>query len=103
MQNMDMPDMPQQSQPSQQISQNSQVQQPQTRVARPRKNMMKLQFEEKKPGLFMILLSIIIALIIVGFIVQLAWNESMPYIFNVRQIDFWSALCLFILTSVLFK
>jgi hypothetical protein len=67
------------------------------------KKKVRFQMREKKPDIFVILLSIIISLIIVGFIIQLAWNESMPHIFGAKPIDFWPAICLFILTSILFK
>ena len=73
-----------------------------TQAVKPKKTV-KFEMQVKKPDIFVILFSIIIAFIIVGFIVQLSWNESMPHIFGVRPIDFWTAICLFILTSILFK
>lgn len=74
----------------------------QASVAKPKKTV-KINIQAQKPDLFVTLLSIIIAFIIIGFIVQLSWNESMPYIFGLRPLDFWTAICLYILTSVLFK
>lgn len=47
------------------------------------------------------LLVFIIGLGIVPFILMLAWNAVVPYIFNGPTLDFWQALALYVLVSLL--
>lgn len=41
--------------------------------------------------------------LLLGFPVMWLWNYVMPYLFHVREIDFWHALCLTLLCGFLFK
>jgi len=45
---------------------------------------------------------ILIFIIIFVFILEIAWNNTMPHIFNVGAIDFWQSLLLLILVRILF-
>lgn len=44
----------------------------------------------------------IMAMVVFGFVVMALWNWLMPAIFGLRQISFWQALGLVILSKILF-
>lgn len=56
------------------------------------------------PGGFCLLILAIIALSLglVPFILMLAWNAAVPTIFGGPVIDFWQALGLYVVVSILF-
>jgi hypothetical protein len=41
--------------------------------------------------------------LIIGFPVMWLWNYEMPYLFGFKQIDFWHAWAMVVLSGVLFK
>jgi hypothetical protein len=44
----------------------------------------------------------IIIFVITVFIFQLLWNTTMPQVFGLRQITFWQAFRLLLLTGIIF-
>lgn len=49
-----------------------------------------------------LLLLAIIAFIVLGIIVQVTWNYTLPSLFGVKQISFLQALAILILLNILF-
>ncbi|AYV80648.1 MAG: hypothetical protein Harvfovirus4_12 [Harvfovirus sp.] len=45
---------------------------------------------------------ILIFVIIFVFILEIAWNNTMPHIFSVGKIDFWQSLLLVVVARILF-
>lgn len=45
---------------------------------------------------------ILIFVIIFVFILEIAWNNTMPHIFGIGSIDFWQALLLVLVARILF-
>ena len=45
----------------------------------------------------------ILAVIVFGWVTMLLWNWLVPELFNGREIDFWQALGLLILSKILFS
>ncbi len=43
-----------------------------------------------------------VAFLVIGLIVQVLWNTTVPDIFGLRAIDYWEAVRLLLLTSILF-
>jgi hypothetical protein len=57
-------------------------------------------------NLLLYLLAILIIISIEYFttwVVMILWNYVMPYLFNLPEINFWKALALNILISILFR
>ena len=48
------------------------------------------------------LIVLIVSILVGVFIVQLIWNQVMPDVFGLKQIDFWQTLGLLILANVFF-
>lgn len=44
-----------------------------------------------------------VALLLVGLIVQLLWNTTVPDLFDLRELGYWEAVRLLLLTSLLFS
>jgi len=49
-------------------------------------------------------ISIIIAVgLLLGYPLKWLWNWLMPYLFGLKEIDFWQAVGIILLSSILFK
>lgn len=46
---------------------------------------------------------IVAAIMAFGFVIVFLWNYTMPLIFNLPEITFWQAICLLILSRILFS
>lgn len=64
---------------------------------------LKIKIMEFMVGCLIVLIIIVIALAIGPLIIMWAWNLVMPYLFGLPEINFWMALAISVLTSLLFR
>ena len=60
-------------------------------------------FKEEIPVRVLIFILIGAAVVaVMGFVVRFLWNYTLPELFDVKQISFWQAVALVLLTRILF-
>ena len=62
-----------------------------------------MSFGEKLLAVIVLLVIIVIVLAILAYLTQICWNASMPKIFALPEIDFITALALYVLAVLLIK
>lgn len=48
-------------------------------------------------------ITLLLVFLLSGFIVQHAWNYSLPALFDIREIDYWQSIAIVILAKILLR
>lgn len=56
----------------------------------------------RRPRVFLFVLLGLLAILLFGWIVMLLWNAILPDLLNTKQITFWQAVGLLVLSKILF-